>query len=629
VHIKRKPPVCAGLNSCTSTGKHHLGQLLKARTLRLQEFLADRVLPYAILSHTWERDELTYQGIREGLLESNRNMYMKMRKCCEQAIRDGLNWVWVDTCCIDKTSSAELSEAINSMYEWCQSAAVCYAYLSDVDVQSIEIRYFDRRISKSRWFSRGWTLQELIAPQALTFFDQDWTFVGIKESLVNTLSWITGVKRGVLVGKDPPSSCSIAERMSWAADRSTTREEDMAYSLLSVFNINMPLLYGEGERAFFRLQEEIVRHEEDYTVLLWGDLDSRPDAQAGFLARSPADFSSHLTVPYFMKNGFRVYARCMWSNARCIALTQARLREKDVVRLVDPEALLEKFEPPSITSRGLKLKLFCKDVANGELLLWTFCVHADSGKLILIKLDATNTLLWRSPDLLEYCPKEELMDSKPRELDLPIRWREPGRLGGRLELPLLSQVDDETYTIFKITIYGLDTPVVEESRKASEPDPPNRRRTIRLIDTWPSASCIPAHGDYTELVLVNLLQSTCVSAVLRFKYNIGPASAQFAVIIGFHESRFWLRVPRSMGRSMMSSENYFTKWQAVMQNDEVTNQLSNDRVEETRVLQGRNVWISVIAHQARETTSLRVSIDQEHSVSELSLKEEITAIQRY
>ncbi|KAM7210457.1 hypothetical protein V8F06_014159, partial [Rhypophila decipiens] len=167
---------------------------------------------------------------------------------------------WADTCCIDKTSSSELSEAINSMYKWYSESSVCYVYLEDVDPLPQGWHLSSSTwgpFLASRWFNQGWTLQELIAPESVTFFANDWSDLGSKFTIRNILVLRTRVPNNVLRGVSP-SLCSAAERMSWAAERETSREEDMAYSLLGIFGIHMPLLYGEGgPRAFQRLQEEI------------------------------------------------------------------------------------------------------------------------------------------------------------------------------------------------------------------------------------------------------------------------------------------------------------------------------------------------------------------------------------
>lgn len=197
----------------------------------------------------------------------------------------GYEYVWIDTCCIDKTSSAELSEAINSMFAWYQEAKVCYAYLFDVP---------DRPLKASRWFTRGWTLQELIAPREVIFYDGNWRNLGDRTSLGPRISQCTRIPESILSGEKDLDTFSTAQRMSWAAERQTTRVEDRAYCLMGLFGVNMPLIYGEREAAFIRLQEEILRISEDHSLFAWKSSDTR----AGLLATSPAAFiDSHDIVP--------------------------------------------------------------------------------------------------------------------------------------------------------------------------------------------------------------------------------------------------------------------------------------------------------------------------------------------
>ncbi|KAF2028096.1 HET-domain-containing protein [Setomelanomma holmii] len=216
-------------------------RLLHATTQEFHEFVGTDIPAYAILSHRWEDEEVTYQEVKNELQKAKKKKgFEKVQQCCTHALKEGLDYVWVDTCCIDKSSSAELSEAINSMYQWYRLSTVCYAFLSD----------------DSRWWTRGWTLQELIAPQIVKFFGsglRNWIRIGGKRSLLSAVADRTGIDREILRGADP-KVCSVSMRMSWASGRETSRPEDMAYSLIGIFGVNMPLLYGEGTKAFVRLQ---------------------------------------------------------------------------------------------------------------------------------------------------------------------------------------------------------------------------------------------------------------------------------------------------------------------------------------------------------------------------------------
>ncbi|KAI0864817.1 heterokaryon incompatibility protein-domain-containing protein [Xylaria cubensis] len=297
--------------------------LLNVTTLKLETFLDENKRPpYAILSHTWlaNHEEVSYQDLEayhEALEHkqtaqanaiSSRKGFKKIQGCCNIAYRCyNLKWAWVDTCCINKESSTELSEAINSMFKWYKTAAVCIVLLQDVQQHSqsssnLGNRDNDRlQFRKSKWFTRGWTLQELLAPQQrLLFYDSQWQFIGdMKEDaqLCDIVSEITSIPVAFLTGA-PLSEACVAKKMSWASERKTTRVEDIAYSLLGVFGVNMALLYGEGNRAFIRLQEEIINQTHDHSILAWGKLlgnhehpfDSEYWKDLGAFAASPVDF---------------------------------------------------------------------------------------------------------------------------------------------------------------------------------------------------------------------------------------------------------------------------------------------------------------------------------------------------
>ncbi|CCF38521.1 HET domain-containing protein [Colletotrichum higginsianum] len=275
--------------------------LISTETSKLHAFIPPDVPPYAILSHTWEAGEVTFQEFADLDAAREKPGFAKIDKTCELARQNGLEWVWVDTCCIDKSSSAELSEAINSMFEWYRLSAVCFAYLADLPVGSPSLWMFESEsgIHKRpcRWFQRGWTLQELIAPSRLEFFDVGWNSRGFKTdgTVLRQLSSMAGIRgktARVLKNSDAIGEISIAERMSWASKRQTTRTEDMAYCLLGIFRVNMPLLYGEGPRAFIRLQEEILKNSTDMSLFCWTASEETIQPYRGLLARHPSEFAS-------------------------------------------------------------------------------------------------------------------------------------------------------------------------------------------------------------------------------------------------------------------------------------------------------------------------------------------------
>ncbi|KAK7950970.1 uncharacterized protein PG986_006698 [Apiospora aurea] len=313
--------------------------LINVDTLELEHVLDHETTEYAILSHTWEEDEVTFQEFRDHRRRGDdvavraKQGWRKIERFCALARGHGgrrLRYAWVDTCCIDKTSSAELSEAINSMYRWYADSANGGPD-ADADGDVGGVAALDEKggdddartapsasglvddIFQCRWWTRGWTLQELIAPGKLIFLDRDFNLRGNKVSLHSKIAERTGIEKKILLHRKPLSSAHVARRMSWAAERQTTRAEDAAYSLMGIFDINMPLLYGEGSKAFLRLQEEICRRSNgDLTLFAWtadappvatgkkkgaGAVDGEGDPEyRGILARHPREFLSAKTL---------------------------------------------------------------------------------------------------------------------------------------------------------------------------------------------------------------------------------------------------------------------------------------------------------------------------------------------
>ena len=260
-------------------------RLLSTFTLRFHEFQGESVPYYAILSHTWTDEEVSLQEMKKGDGKDKAG-FAKIKSCCALAASEGWEYVWIDTCCIDKSSSVELSEAINSMFQYYRKAAVCYAYLVDVPASEGDHSAVGSTFRQSRWFTRGWTLQELLAPTTVVFYNQGWMEIGTKSSLSDVISSVTRIAHTYMTDL---RGANVAVKMSWASDRKTTRIEDIAYCLMGLFGVNMPLLYGEGRNAFIRLQTEILKMCDDETIFAW----SRHTAgHAGMLAPSPIEFRS-------------------------------------------------------------------------------------------------------------------------------------------------------------------------------------------------------------------------------------------------------------------------------------------------------------------------------------------------
>lgn len=298
--------------------------LLNLKSLELEQFFDD-IPKYAILSHTWEKgeDEVSFaewtllgrSKAREKVAPRRRITHLTAAEAAkivkkpgyEKIIRfkdvakgtvalPGPDYVWIDTCCINKESSAELSEAINSMFGYYQRAEVCYVYLKDFPkfpppTNKRDGIFFEHYFPRTRWIQRGWTLQELLAPKKVVFLDKDWVEIAQKSTVLKAVSEATGIDGLYLENPEAIARAPLAMRMSWAAHRVTTRREDLAYCLLGIFDVNMPLLYGEGDKAFTRLQEEIMKQSEDQTLLAWGFQMDVPRERFGVLANCPRDFS--------------------------------------------------------------------------------------------------------------------------------------------------------------------------------------------------------------------------------------------------------------------------------------------------------------------------------------------------
>ena len=293
-------------------------RLLNTVTFELKEFFNDAMPKYAILSHRWGEieNEVSFKQFQKGRVPPGLPGMVKIRKLCQLAVARNMQWVWIDTCCIDKRSSAELSEAINSMYKWYERSAECYVHLPDVRMSDRDIPMMNRfgvnylfapegspsfkqSFRNSSWFKRGWTLQELIAPNKVIFYDSRWNQIGPLDDILQEVAEVTGIN-DLYLGGAGLQKASIATRMSWASSRETSREEDLAYCLLGLFDVNMPLLYGEGGRkAFHRLQTEIMKVSDDETLFAW----TSDQHASGLLASHPKYFVNSGNIDFPLGGG--------------------------------------------------------------------------------------------------------------------------------------------------------------------------------------------------------------------------------------------------------------------------------------------------------------------------------------
>ncbi|KAH8592593.1 heterokaryon incompatibility protein-domain-containing protein [Bisporella sp. PMI_857] len=282
--------------------------LINTSTLSLEPFYGHEIPSYAILSHTWGHEEVSFKEfVRAGEDKhfdiTSKAGYRKIIATCGEADKEGCSYVWIDTCCIDKTSSAELTEAINSMFSWYRQSKICFAYLSDFELHE-SYRHshpdeFGTALRRCRWFTRGWTLQELLAPRYVRFLNSQWQNIGTRSDLGQLIASITGLPKSVLFmpPKNDVRDFPVAARISWVAKRQTTRIEDLSYSLLGILDVNMPMLYGEGSAAFTRLQGEIIRKYNDLSIFAWvGGAIGR--GYTNILAAAPSAFASDTAANY-------------------------------------------------------------------------------------------------------------------------------------------------------------------------------------------------------------------------------------------------------------------------------------------------------------------------------------------
>jgi len=350
--------------------------LLDTTTLQLRHFISN-IPQYVILSHTWGEGEVSFVDIDQPYAKEMAG-YSKISRCCVQALEAGFEWAWVDTCCIDKRSSAELSEAINSMYKWYWDAAICYVLISDRS-----IRY--AAIESSRWFERGWTLQELLAPDVVEFYDSDWKFIGTRTGLIDQIFAATKIDKRYLLDRTAIKDASIATKFSWASARRTTREEDKAYCLLGLVQVNMPMLYGEGSGAFYRLQLEIIKQTNDHTIFAW-EYSSHRMSYMSIFAPSPAQFEN---AAGFLPNATRERQPATYE----------------------------------MTNHGLNITIPCIIRRNGVLALLD-CSNS-TGTRFGIELEATGVSTYRRLDrpLVEVAHKE-VKQATPKNIYLGTRSRQ-------------------------------------------------------------------------------------------------------------------------------------------------------------------------------------------------------------
>ncbi|OTA95669.1 hypothetical protein M434DRAFT_184886 [Hypoxylon sp. CO27-5] len=282
-------------------------RVINVRTFEFEEFFNESEVfgKYAILSHRWSGDEVSFQkmneaGIRKRLagrfelmLHSVHHGFRKIRATCRLAREVyGLQYVWIDSCCINQEDAHEKQASINSMFRWYKNASVCIVHLYNHD----DSHNFPTRenLPRDNWFKRGWTLQELLAPKKVHFYSANWYLIGSKNDYSAEIKDITGIPEEAITNKCRLDKYSVAQRMSWAAERETTQGEDVAYCLFGIFDIvDMQKLYGLGAVEAFRLLlKKIIERTNDMSIFGWSDFEySQSTEHYNLLARSPKAFA--------------------------------------------------------------------------------------------------------------------------------------------------------------------------------------------------------------------------------------------------------------------------------------------------------------------------------------------------
>jgi hypothetical protein len=316
--------------------------LLNVDTFETREFFGEETPEYAFLSHTWDspEDEVTTDDLRGGKFREDvhkKHGFRKLDFAMKQARRDGLQWLWADTCCIDRANGADMTEAANALWGWLANSKACYAYLSDAPSVNDPA---SKAFMNARWFTRSWTLVELLAPPNLTFYTEDWTQVGVGSlrmdlGILEATHHITKIPREALMGHPITEFC-IAQRLSWAALRRCRRVEDQAYSLFGLFDVNLPILYGEGKKAFIRRQEHLhMQLPHDHSIFAWTVPITSPRCLniSGIFAESPEDFANSGNIRPFIDEPGYMQARMSAKGLMTKMLVRGEIQFRDSLKI--------------------------------------------------------------------------------------------------------------------------------------------------------------------------------------------------------------------------------------------------------------------------------------------------------
>lgn len=262
--------------------------LLNTISLRLSEFQSDALPPYATFSTKWECGDIAYEDLCDSQTAHHKPGFLALQRACSESHSRGFEWLWIDAVCINKKSRSALSQSLNSLAEIYREGKLCIVYLHDLSDSQAPGFDLERELSHSSWFKHVWMIPSLIFSKVLCFHDKQWDVVGLKSDFIPLLSSFTSIDEAVLENSDALATILNSTKMTWAAGLSADPVEDAAYSLLGIFNVNMPIMYGEGVNSFLRLQEEILKHTNDYSLLAWKPRSSQ--SYRGLLAHSPLEY---------------------------------------------------------------------------------------------------------------------------------------------------------------------------------------------------------------------------------------------------------------------------------------------------------------------------------------------------
>lgn len=244
--------------------------------------------PYATFSHVIDEIGAPLEDFARIKRELCSDIVKILIRACVQARDAGFTWLWNYAACVDRNSCAAQSEAINSLAQIYRNCGRSIIYLEDLKSKLVEDEEVVERMAECRWIRNVWAIPQIVFSRVAFFYSSDWSLIGTKKSLLPYLSSRMGIDQEVLEDSDSLEEFSLARRMSWASDMTASRVEDFAYALVGLFDVSMSILYGEGQKAFLKLQEEIMGDTDDFSLIAWDKIDAQE--YNGLFAHSPACF---------------------------------------------------------------------------------------------------------------------------------------------------------------------------------------------------------------------------------------------------------------------------------------------------------------------------------------------------